>query len=48
MIGGYNSSSILSYIDYNLIKKNKTKVIGFSDTTAILLAIYNKTKLPVY
>ncbi len=48
MIGGYNSSSILSYIDYNLIKKNKTKVIGFSDTTSILLAIYNKTKLPVY
>lgn len=48
MIGGYNSSSILNYINYELIKKNKVKVMGFSDTTAILLAIYNKTKLPVY
>lgn len=48
MIGGYNSSSILSMINYELIKKNKTKIIGYSDTTAILLAVYNKTKLPVY
>lgn len=48
MIGGMNSSSILPYINYNLIKKKKTKIIGYSDTTAILLAIYNKTKIPTY
>ncbi len=48
MIGGFNSSSILPYIDYELIKKRKTKIIGFSDITAILLAVYQKTKLKTY
>lgn len=48
MIGGYNSSSILSLIDYKSIKKYKPKIVGYSDTTAILLSVYNKTKLPVY
>lgn len=48
MIGGMNSSSILEYIDYGKIKQRKTKIVGYSDTTAILLAIYAKTGLPVY
>lgn len=48
MIGGLNSSSILPYINYDKIQKNKTKIVGFSDTTAILLAVYEKTKIPTY
>lgn len=48
MIGGMNSSSILPYINYDKIKKNKTTIVGFSDTTAILLAVYEKTKIPTY
>lgn len=48
MIGGMNSSSVLEYIDYEKIIRNKTKIIGFSDTTAILLAVYANTGLSVY
>ncbi len=48
MIGGFNTSSILEYIDYEKIKKNNTKVVGCSDTTALLLAIYKKTRKIVY
>ncbi|MGL4647255.1 MAG: LD-carboxypeptidase [Mycoplasmoidaceae bacterium] len=48
MIGGYNSSSILSLIDYQTLKVHQPKVMGYSDTTALLLAIYQKTNLPVY
>lgn len=48
MIGGYNSSSILSFIDYQKIEKDKIKIVGFSDTTAILLAVYKKTNIPTY
>lgn len=48
MIGGYNSSSILSFIDYEKIVKYRIKIVGFSDTTAILLAVYKKTNIPTY
>ncbi|QHG90104.1 LD-carboxypeptidase [Malacoplasma iowae] len=48
MIGGMNSSSILPYIDYDKIMERKTKIVGYSDTTAILLAVYKKTKIPTY
>lgn len=42
-IGGMNSNSILPYIDYEAFKKNPKIIIGYSDVTAILLAIYEKT-----
>lgn len=48
MIGGYNSSSILPYIDYEYIKLNKSKIVGYSDTTAILLAVYKKTGVQTF
>ncbi len=47
-IGGMNSNSILPYIDYEAIKNNPKIIIGYSDVTAILLAIYNKTGLITY
>lgn len=47
-IGGTNSNSVLPYIDYEAFKRNPTIVIGYSDTTAILLALYAKTNIPTY
>jgi muramoyltetrapeptide carboxypeptidase len=43
--GGYGCSRLLPYIDYRLIKKNPKIVIGYSDITALLIAIYQKTGL---
>ncbi|MBR4486179.1 LD-carboxypeptidase [bacterium] len=39
---------MLDFIDYGLIKERKNKIIGFSDTTAIILAIYKMTGMNVY
>lgn len=47
-IGGMNSNSILPYIDYEHFKKHPKVIIGYSDMTAILLAIYAKTGIPTY
>ena len=35
--GGYGSMRVLDLLDYDLIKKHKKPVIGFSDTTALEL-----------
>ncbi|WP_022935073.1 LD-carboxypeptidase [Mesomycoplasma moatsii] len=48
MIGGFNTSSILHLVDYKFISKNKIKIVGCSDTTALLLAVYNQTGIPTY
>lgn len=47
-IGGMNSNSILPYIDYECFKTNPKPIIGYSDVTAILLAIYAKTGITTY
>ncbi|AEB76462.1 peptidase S66 [Clostridium botulinum] len=47
-IGGYNSNSILPYIDYEAFKENPKIIIGYSDVTAILLGIYAKTGISTY
>jgi muramoyltetrapeptide carboxypeptidase len=47
-IGGTNSNSMLPYIDYKAFKRNPKIVVGYSDTTAILLALYAKTGIPTY
>lgn len=47
-IGGMNTNSILPYIDYEAVKKNPKIIIGYSDVTALLLAIYNKIGLTTY
>lgn len=41
--GGYGSIRFLDLIDYELIKKNPKLVVGFSDVTALINAIYQKT-----
>ena len=47
-IGGMNSNSILPYIDYDAFLKNPKIMIGYSDATALLLAIYTKTGIPTF
>ena len=47
-IGGMNSNSLLPYIDYEALAKDPKIVIGYSDVTAILFAIYARTGLVTY
>ncbi|WLR42570.1 LD-carboxypeptidase [Bacillus carboniphilus] len=47
-IGGYNSNSLLPYLDYNHLKAHPKIVMGYSDVTALLLAIYEKTGLTTF
>jgi len=46
--GGYGTPRILPYIDYDLIAKNPKILLGYSDITALLNAIYLKTGLVSY
>lgn len=43
--GGYGTTRLLSMLDYKMIKKNPKALIGYSDITALLMAIYHKTGL---
>lgn len=47
-IGGMNSNSIIPYIDYEAFKRDPKIIIGYSDVTAILLAIYAQTGIVTY
>lgn len=46
--GGYNSNTLLPYIDWNLIKNNPKPIWGYSDITVLTNAIYAKTGLVTY
>lgn len=48
MIGGTNSNSLLPYIDYEAFRKDPKLVVGYSDATAVLMALYAKTNIPTY
>ena len=43
-IGGYNSNQLLNKLNYEKIAKSNKKFCGYSDITALLLAIHSKTK----
>ncbi len=43
--GGYGSPRLLPLINYNLIKHNPKVFVGYSDLTALQLALYKKTGL---
>ncbi len=47
-IGGANSNSILPYLDYEALRNDPKIIIGYSDVTAILLAIYSKIGLVTF
>jgi len=46
--GGYGSMHILQDIDYMALKRNKPIFIGYSDITAMHIAIFNKTGLVTF
>lgn len=46
--GGYGTPRILRMIDYNLIRKHPKVIIGYSDITALLVAIFVKTGLVTF
>ena len=46
--GGYGATRILPNVDFNLIKKNPKIFIGYSDITALHVAIYQKTGLVTF
>lgn len=43
--GGYGCTRLLPALDYALIRRNPKALIGYSDVTALLLAIFQKTGL---
>jgi len=45
MRGGSGAARLLDRIDYNLIKRNPKIFLGYSDITALHLAIHSQTKL---
>ncbi|MBY5034264.1 LD-carboxypeptidase [Streptococcus gallolyticus] len=47
-IGGFNSNEILPYLDYQLIAQKPKIICGYSDTTAVLNAIFAKTGMQTY
>ena len=47
-IGGFNCNELLPYLDYDLIAQNPKIFCGYSDTTALLNAIYTKTGMQTY
>ena len=46
--GGWGCARLLPYLDYKTIQKNPKILLGFSDLTALLLAIYAKTGLVTF
>ncbi len=46
--GGYGASQILDRLDYDLIRRNPKILIGYSDITALHLAIHQKTGLVTF
>lgn len=48
VIGGLNSSSIISYLDFDLIRLNPKIICGYSDVTALHLAVLKMAGIPCF
>jgi muramoyltetrapeptide carboxypeptidase len=46
--GGYGTTRLLDLLDYSLIRENPKVFVGFSDTTALQLALYRHAGLITY
>ena len=46
--GGWGSSRLLPYLDYDVIRRNPKIVLGYSDITALLIAIHARTGLVTF
>lgn len=47
-IGGFNCNELLPYLDFDVIARHPKIFCGYSDTTALLNAIYAKTGMQTY
>ncbi len=47
-VGGQVTNGMLPYIDYEYYAENPKPVVGMSDVTSLLMAIYTKTGVPTY
>ncbi len=45
--GGFGAMRMLEYVDWDIIKKYPKPLIGFSDATALLLSIMERSDVPV-
>lgn len=46
--GGWGSSRVLPHLDFDLIRRNPKVLLGYSDISALLLAIHAKTGLVTF
>lgn len=46
--GGYGAARLLPHLDYQKIQKNPKILIGYSDLTALLMTIYDRTGLVTF
>src|ERR1022692_4795775 len=46
--GGFNTIDMLAHVDWAALQRNPKIVVGYSDTTALLLAIHARTRLITY
>ena len=46
--GGYGAAKVLPHLDYDLIRQNPKQILGYSDITNIISAIYVKSQLCTY
>jgi len=46
--GGYGSLRLLDRVDFELIRQHPKIIVGYSDITALLMAVYKKTGLVVF
>lgn len=46
--GGYGTPRILPLVDYSLVRRNPKIVVGYSDLTALQIALYRKTGLVTF
>jgi len=47
-IGGSNSNALLPFLDYDAFRRDPKPVIGYSDVTAILFALYAQTGIGTF
>lgn len=47
-IGGYNSSSMLPFLDFEEIAKSQKVICGYSDVTSLHMAIHKKSRLQTF
>ena len=45
LTGGYTTNCMLPYLDYDRIREKRPLICGYSDTTALLQAVYSKSGL---